>query len=959
VGKDQLQAAVEQIRRLAAPELARQRTDQQLLHDFRTHRDETAFAALVQRHASMVLRVCRHVLHHAQDAEDAFQATFLVLARNSTTIRKKTALASWLHGVAYRTAMRARRDFARRRFHERRAVPMTRTEPAWELALRELQSVVDRETQRLPEKYRAPFVLCCLESKSKNEAASQLGWKVGTVSSRLAQARKLLQTRLSRRGVSLSAVLGAAALGSDAANAGVPRLLIDGTVKAAVQYATGKAVASGLISAEVATLVKAVGKSMLITKIKSAVIVMLAIGIIATGGTLTHQVLAQPKDSELAQAQPTPETKSNPQTGHESRTVSNQEDDHGTIVITGQVLDPADKPIALARVGVLAQGPLVAGEERMKGGPWLGLETTNDSGHFRLTLHKPFPKCWNRPAVMAAAPGFGFVWRTLDPDAGETGVVIRLHRERILRGRVLDAQGQPAAGAQIEAAYVSTQSGDSGLYPCSPPGPTWPAPTTTDSQGRFVLRGLGRDQHVMLDVKHGQSSPQVVRVKPNTKDGEELRVSLTPSRKLSGRVVYGDTGKPVPRARLTISGMGQDTDSPLPSDVRADADGHFEARTYAAESYWIYAFAPPGESYVGRSLEFSWPEGVVRDSLNIALMPGALVRGIVKDARTGQPVAGALVGWWPEEDIRHGRPGVLTQRYTNVPSRPDGTFQVGVLPGPGLLMVHGPTPDYIHRELFHDRIRGTLSKQPIGAEHESRLYPDGWVRLDVKPGSVTEGVHVTLSRGVTVEGRLVGPQGQTVKRARMLCQLNVLPSHVRAGYVELYGGRFRLQGCDPSRTYPVLFQDAENDWGAAVTLLGKQAGGEPVTVRLGQCGSTKGRLVDTRGNPVKDFPSPPDLVWLEVILIPEKSAPSASGKATRAEGVILSYLDRRRYGNIRSDRDGLFTIPALIPGATYRISSGMQPVGSNRMSFEKEFTVESGKMLDLSDLPIERYRIQP
>jgi RNA polymerase sigma factor (sigma-70 family) len=352
VGKDELQAAVEQIRRLAAPELARERTDQQLLHDFRTHRDEAAFAALVKRHASMVLRICRRVLQHAQDAEDAFQATFLVLARNSTTIRKKTALVSWLHGVAYRTAMRARRDFARQRFHERRAVPMTRTEPAWELALRELQSVVDRETQRLPEKYRAPFVLCCLESKSKNEAASQLGWKVGTVSSRLAQARKLLQARLSRRGVSLSAVLGAAALASNAANAGVPRLLIDGTVKAAVQYATGKAVASGLISAEVATLVKAVGKSMLITKIKSAVIVMLAIGIVATGSTLTHQVLAQPKDSELAQVQPTPDTRSKPQSRHKSRTGSNQEEDHGTIVITGQVLDPAGKSIAGARVGL-------------------------------------------------------------------------------------------------------------------------------------------------------------------------------------------------------------------------------------------------------------------------------------------------------------------------------------------------------------------------------------------------------------------------------------------------------------------------------------------------------------------------------------------------------------------------------------------------------------------------------
>src|SRR5262249_7978341 len=162
-------------------------------------------------------------------------------------------LASWLHGVAYRTAMRAKRDLARRRLHERRAKSMPQSKPSWDLALRELQAVVDEEIQGLPEKYRAPFVLCCLETKSKAEAALELGWKVGTVSSRLVQGRKLLQQRLTRRGITLTAVLGAVALTPEGSTAAVPLLLADATVNAAVLLATGKT--AGAISTEVATLV--------------------------------------------------------------------------------------------------------------------------------------------------------------------------------------------------------------------------------------------------------------------------------------------------------------------------------------------------------------------------------------------------------------------------------------------------------------------------------------------------------------------------------------------------------------------------------------------------------------------------------------------------------------------------------------------------------------------------------
>ncbi len=207
-----LSPVLRHIRKLAAAERIKERTDVQLLQEFASHNDQTAFAALVRRHGPMVLGVCRNVLRHTQDAEDAFQATFLVFARKAGTIRKAEALVNWLHGVAYRMAMNAKRNAARRRSHEKQAQPAPQSDPAWETAWREVQALLNEEIQRLPQIYQATFILCCLENKSAAEAGRLLGIKEGTVWSRLAEARKRLQQRLTKRGVTLSAVLAVLAL---------------------------------------------------------------------------------------------------------------------------------------------------------------------------------------------------------------------------------------------------------------------------------------------------------------------------------------------------------------------------------------------------------------------------------------------------------------------------------------------------------------------------------------------------------------------------------------------------------------------------------------------------------------------------------------------------------------------------------------------------------------------------
>jgi RNA polymerase sigma factor (sigma-70 family) len=307
----QMDTVIRRLRRAVLQQDAAGRTDGQLLASFIDQKDEAAFEALVRRHGPMVFGVCRRVVGNHHDAEDAFQATFLVLARKASSVRPREQVANWLHGVALRTAMKAKTVTAKRRGREKQVTELPETEAAQQDQWRDLQPLLDQELNGLPENYRLPIIFCDLEGKSIKEATQQLGWPQGTLAGRLARARKMLAKRLTQRGVVLSGGALAVLLSEKAAAACVPLSLGVATTKAAVAVAAGQAAAPSLVSAKVAALMEGVMKSMMVTKLKTVTMVLLALGMVAFGGSMVpqHTATAQQVNSQEGSAEKPPSRK--------------------------------------------------------------------------------------------------------------------------------------------------------------------------------------------------------------------------------------------------------------------------------------------------------------------------------------------------------------------------------------------------------------------------------------------------------------------------------------------------------------------------------------------------------------------------------------------------------------------------------------------------------------------------
>jgi len=293
--------------------------DGQLLERYLSRRDEAAFEALVNLHGPMVLGLCRRVLRDPRDVEDAFQATFLVLVRKAPTIRDRGLLSNWLYGVAYRVARRARTNTLRRREREFGAAKLEASAVPESADVLGIGPVLDQELTRLPQKYRAPLILCYLKGRTHDEAAEDLGCPVGTVRSRLARGRDLLRRRLTSRGYApTAAILGSGtSLPAQLLSEAVPSSLVATTVDAAFRVGALQSLQAGAASASVLALTQGVLTTMKLAQLKWIGLAIVATGISAGGGVAVSFARAQTSrttsdENSAAVVVPDPQTKAAP-----------------------------------------------------------------------------------------------------------------------------------------------------------------------------------------------------------------------------------------------------------------------------------------------------------------------------------------------------------------------------------------------------------------------------------------------------------------------------------------------------------------------------------------------------------------------------------------------------------------------------------------------------------------------
>src|SRR5262249_39998029 len=445
-----LGAALRQINCLFADGVVAGLSDAQLLERFLSRGDAEAFEALVGRHGPMVLSVCRGILRDPHDAEDAFQATFLVLVKNGGTIRGRDALGGWLHKVAHRVANHGNGAAARQRTLERQvgqmAVATSTNGPA---ASEDLLPALHEEIARLPEKHRLAVVHCDLEGMTQEQAAGQLHWSERTLRHRLAEGHARLRRRLARRGLAPDgAALGAVLLRE--ARAAVPSAWREATVRAAVAT-VNHTVTVGVVSAAARQLAREVIQVMLLQKVKSASVILLAAGLIGWGASAAL-VAPGPEAPKWATAPAAPAVRP-PADAAVPRPKPGSAESAGTFPARGRVLGPDGKPVAGAGVYVrhyaeIRWGVLDPMAARQKG----RVAATDAAGRFQFELDKGASDGsyysgvtgWHKAQIAVAAPGFAPAWVETGDMVKPVEMALRLVRDDVpVRGRVLDSQGRP------------------------------------------------------------------------------------------------------------------------------------------------------------------------------------------------------------------------------------------------------------------------------------------------------------------------------------------------------------------------------------------------------------------------------------------------------------------------------------------------------------------------------------
>ena len=941
-------------------------SDRQLLERFAAQRHaagEAAFAALVSRHGPMVLDICCDILGDQHHAEDAFQAVFLVLARKAGSIRDPDLLGNWLYGVALRTARCAKGQLARRREKEG-GDAMRRPGPGSAAVVEPMippadQPVIDREQaealhceiNRLPRSFRLPIVLCYFEGLTLDEAARRLRWREGTLRSRLARARDKLRRGLTRRGIVMPAAALVAMLDTRPVSAALSSPLRDIVTRAAVDFAA-KSAAAGTTSAPAMALAQEVLRSMLLHKLKLAIFTLSFLGAIASAAGFVGQAPARhvgkPDPSQPA---------ANPDE-------LNPKPALGRMFVLGRVLDPSGKPVpnaatmVYARSKALGHSPSIS---RMSPVP-IGDTRADGSGQFQLDAPRTSSSRYDTFGAVAIAPGYGAGWVELDPDADQPAADITLRPEHVIQGRLFDVQGRPVSGVTISVWLMRHTlprapararvrfEGISYWWTNANDFPAWPRPAVTDAEGRFTLRGVGQNLRVYLAARHPRFALQRIEVETDgTSESRPITMALEPPKVITGRVTYTDTGNSVPHALLDV--ISESTGRSVQTDFETDAEGRFRINVPSGDAYVVSAWPPAGLPYLAVHQRLDWPKGAVERSLDLALPRGVSIHGKVSEEGSGQPIAAATVRFISHAE-RQGN-AASSSGSTVLDTAADGSFQLGALPSPGYLLIMAPSDDYVLQPIGSRMID---DGQPGGR----RFYSHVTMLLDLKPGVGSQEVRVTLRRGATAKGQVVGPDRQPVRDCWMISQIIMQPTpgawkSWRGDYhASARDGRFEVHGLAPDGEVPVHFLDPKRKLGATAIFSGKSAASGPVIIRLEPCGSAKARLVNPEGKPFAGR-LPRRFITMVVTPGPPDTLANERAGLLAADEVELSRVDPTNYENpLASDADGRITLPVLIPGATYRFidrTTTRDPIGPQ---VRKEFTVKPGETLDLGDVLIEK-----
>ena len=599
------------------------------------------------------------------------------------------------------------------------------------------------------------------------------------------------------------------------------------------------------------------------------------------------------------------------------------------MIVAGRVLRPDGNPAAGAPVDIIGAPRTASGGSDEERQPFvvLGEGAADDDGRFRIEASRASSSRFSRVYALAGAAGpstaVGCV--ELHSDAEQPTVEVHLQPEQVLRGKLVDISGQPAAGVAIQVDTLYGSPARSGTRFDSPDlGPTnilsvlpeglraWPKAVTSDAQGRFTFTGIGRGLTLWLSVHDPRFAQHRFDLPGADRDaGKEISLALHPSTIIEGRVLAGDTGQPIPDAMISVRSSFGIFGAMFTTRFRADGQGRFRLNPSAGDYFRLRAIPPKGLAHLPGEAEFEWTKAAVKKEFDVRVPRGVLIHGKVTEEGTGRPVPGASVHFFAMR-----RPGGMFSG--DVAAKDDGSFRFAVPSGKGVLMVLGPTLDYIPAEigggtLYARRERGSL-----------RYYAHDIVTYEVQAGEESKEVNANLRPGKTLRGRLVGPAGETVEDAVILTRQQIDPMNLTwqgHAFVHARDGRFELAGFDAEKAAPAYFLDIERQWGAAVELSGKQAG-EELTIRLQPCGQAKARFVGPDGKSASKLKLIP---YIHLLMTPGATPHFflEGGDQLAADAAWLPNVDFKHYpSDFTTDADGRVTLPALIPGACTGSATG-------------------------------------